>query len=268
MLKQILEDTGSYILYTLILVLVNFSSAASAATVDSDFKDAQTVFDRRDLASGRKAIVMLEKILDQQASHLETQALVAYAYAHEAFILTQLGEKGTEFQNSAEAFTKTVLAQQPQNSNARKASWLLMLIAGNYTEVKNILEKTISDKETDADLWYMLASVSEGEKMQAALTKALTLNPDFIWVYSDLAFRSIKLGDVANAERWLTVLEAQRPGLAESDLLRAILAAQKKDKKTAEIAWKAFSIKIPEFYLVKKFSTKPTKKSSARKQAG
>jgi len=268
MIRQTLEDAGSYALYVVILLAINFFGAASAATVESDFKDAQSIFARRDLASGERALHMLEKILDQKADHLETQALISYIYAHEAFILTQLGEKATEFQNSADAFAKAVLTQQPQNANAKKASWLLMLIAGNHIDVKKILEKEITDKEVDADLWYMFATVNEGEKMQASLAKALSLNPEHIWIYSDLAFRAIKLGDLATAERWLSVLEARRSGSADGDLIRAALAAQKQDKKSAEAAWKSFSAKVPEFPLVKKISGKAVRKPASKRKVG
>ena len=82
-------------------------------------------------------------------------------------------------------------------------------------------------------MWYMLAAVSEGDKANRSLARALTLNPDHVWIYSDMAFRALKMGDVAVAEKWIKALEARRPGVPEADLLRAIVAANKKDKKRA-----------------------------------
>lgn len=264
---QALETTGSYLIYAILLLSINFLSSVSAANVENDYKDAATLFEKRDMASCHRAIEILEKNLEIKADHLDTQALISYAYAHEAFVLAQLGEKATEYQNSAEAFSKSVLSQQPQNNYARKTGLLLQLIAGNHIDVKKTLEKDISDKETDADLWYILATVSEGEKVSASLQKALALNPDHIWIYNDMAFRAIKLGDLATAQKWAAALEKRNASIADLDLLKAAIAAQKKDKKTAELHWADFSKKVPEFSLVAKIAGTPAKKKpSAQNQ--
>lgn len=265
-ITEVLEAAGSYTLYALVLLSINFLSAASAATPDSDFKDAAQLFEKRDIASCHSAIVMLEKVLEQKADHVDSQAMIAFAYAHEAFVLTQLGEKATEYQNSAEAFSKAVLSQQPQNSFARKASLLLQLMAGNHIDVRKTLEKDVTDKETDADLWYMLAVVSEGEAVNRALSKLFTLNANYVWAYSDMAFRAIKLNDLMVAEKWTNVLDRARPGVPETDLLRATIAAQKKDKKMAESYWSAFAKKAPDFPLVHKLTGKAVKKPSTQRQ--
>lgn len=267
MIRQALETAGSYLIYAVLLLSINFLSAASAANVESDYKDAATIFEKRDIASCHRAIEMLEKNLEIKADHLDTQALISFAYAHEAFVLTQLGEKATEYQNSADAFAKSVLSQQPQNIYARKTNLLLQLIAGNHIDVKKTLEKDISDKETDADIWYILATVSEGDKISLSLQKALALNPDHVWIYSDMAFRAIKLGDLATAQKWTTALEKRLTNIADLDLLKAAIAAQKKDMKTAEQHWADFSKKAPEFFLVSRISgTAAKKKPSAHKQ--
>lgn len=268
MVRQVLETTGSYLIYALILLSINFISSVSALNVDSDYKDAVTVFEKRDIASCLKAIHMLEKNLEQKADHLESQALISFAYAHEAFLLTQLGEKATEYQNSADVFSKSVLSQQPQNAYARKTSLLLQLIAGNHIDVKKTLEKEITDKETDPDLWYIQAVVSEGDKIPAGLQKVLTLNADYIWIYSDMAFRAIKLGDLSAAQKWVNALEKRNSNLADLDLLKAVIAAQKKEKKLAEEHWDAFRKKVPEFFLVAKLLGHPIKKKTLpQKQA-
>lgn len=266
--RRALETTGSYLIYALILLSINFLSSVYAVNVDSDYKDAATLFEKRDIASCHRAIQLLEKNLETKADHLETQALISFAYAHEAFVLTQLGEKATEYQNSADAFSKSVLSQQPQNSYARKTSLILQLIAGNHIDVKKTLEKDISDKETDADIWYILATVSEGDKVTASLQKALSLNPDHVWIYNDMAFRAIKLGDLATAQKWANALEKRSANIADLDLLKAAIAALKKDKKTAELHWADFSKKAPDFFLVSKLSgTAGKKKPSTHKQS-
>lgn len=239
--------------------LVLAIGAAPAVNVDNDYRDALSLFQRRDVVSCQKTIVLLEKILERKADHTDSQALIAYAYAHQAFILSQLGESGTDYLNSAEAFSKAVLAQQPQNSFARKAKLLLQLISGNAAEVRKTLEKEVTDKETDADLWYMLAVSGDADKATKPLATALTLNADLVWIYSDMAFRAMKMGDLATAEKWQRALEARKPGIADADLIKAVLAAQKQDKKTAQSMWGEFARKAPEFPLVARFSGRARK---------
>lgn len=266
--RQALETTGSYLIYAVLLLSINFVSSAFAANIESDYKDAATIFEKRDMVSCHRAIQLLEKNLEVKADHLDTQALISFAYAHEAFVLTQLGEKATEYQNSADAFSKSVLSQQPQNIFARKASLILQLIAGNHIDVKKTIEKDISDKETDPDIWYILATVSEGDKITSSLQKALSLNPDHVWIYNDMAFRAIKLGDLATAQKWASALEKRSANIADLDLLKAAIAAQKKDKKTAELHWADFSKKAPDFFLVSKLAgTHAKKKPLSQKQA-
>jgi hypothetical protein len=240
--------------YAVFLVVINFSGSLFAANVDNDYRDALSVFQKRDLVSCHRAIVLLVKILEQKADHLDSQALISYAYAHEAFLLSQLGESATEYQNSADAFSKAVLAQQPQNIFARKTKLLLQLMNGNHLDVRKTLEKEVTDKETDADLVYMLAVVGDASTAGKTLSNALALNADYVWIYSDMAFRAIKMSDLAVAEKWARALEVRRPGLAEVDLIRAVIAAQKKDKQSVQSLWSDFSRKAPDFALVARFS--------------
>lgn len=244
--SQLLETAGRFIIYSILLFLVNFLSAANAATPDSDYQDAAQVFEKRDMASTARAIVMLEKVLEQKPDHTNSQALIAFAYAHEAFVLTQMGEKAGEYQNSADAFAKAVLAQQPQNPSANKAMLYLQLMLGKAADVKKTLEKNVTEKETDADLWYMLAIVGDADNSKKHLSRALALRPDHVWIYTDMAFRALKLGDTAIAEKWIAALEIKRPAIPEVPLLNAVVAAQKRDKKRAQEQWAEFARRMPE----------------------
>lgn len=251
----------SYAIFALSLLNLASLAAAPAATVnvDNDYRDAAALFQRRDIVSCLRTINLLEKNLEKKPDHLDSQALISFAYAHEAFILSQLGESGTEYMNSADAFSKAVLTQQPKNPFARKAAMMLQLIAGNALEVRKTLEKEMTDKETDADLWYISAIVGEGDKTLKSLTTALNLNADHIWIYNDMAFRALKMNDLTTAEKWVRALEARRPGLADADLLKAAIAAQKRDKKAAQGFWVDFTRKAPEFSLVAKFGGRSKK---------
>lgn len=245
----------------LLLFLLSAASiaAAPAINVDNDYRDALSLFQRRDVVSCQRTITLLEKILERKADHTDSQALIAYAYAHQAFVLSQLGESGADYLNSADAFSKAVLAQQPQNAFARKAKLLLQLIGGGTADVRKTLEKEVTDKETDADLWYMLAVSGDADKAIKPLSTALSLNADLIWIYSDMAFRALKMGDLATAEKWQRALEARKPGVADADLIKAVLSAQKQDKKSAQSAWNEFARKAPDFPLVARFSGRSRK---------
>lgn len=259
-MPRFVETAGRYVFYVALLVSLNSATSLFAANPDSDYRDALSLFQRRDIASCQRTISLLEKNLEQKADHIDSQALLSFAYAHEAFIMSQLGESGSDYQNSADAFAKAVLAQQPNNAFARKTSLLLKLIVGNYLDVRKTLDPEMNDKQTDADLWYFYAVVSEGDKVGRALSTALTLNGDLVWIYNDMAFRALKMGDSATAEKWVRALDARRPGLADSDLLKAAIAAQKQDKKTAQNLWNEFTRKAPGFPLVTKLSGRSRKK--------
>ena len=262
MVRQIFDLAGQYSFSILLLIGLNSLQPLFAANPDSDYKDALALFEKRDIVSRIRAITILEKNLETKADHLDSQALISYAYAHEAYVMSQVGEPATEYQNSADAFSKAVLAQQPQNLFARKTVLFLQLVAGNHVDARKTLERDVTEKENDADMWYMLAAVSEGDKANRSLVRALTLNPDHVWIYSDMAFRALKMGDVAVAEKWIKALEARRPGVPEADLLRAIVAANKKDKKRAKEHWTDFARKAPDSVVAAKFGSSGRKKSS------
>jgi len=259
LLQRGFESAGRYLLYATVLVAINFFSAVAAITPDADYKDAETMFQKRDLSSCLRSIQMLEKILEQKADHIDTQALLAYAYAHESFILAQIGQQGSEYANSAEAFAKAVLTQQPKNQYAAKAAILLALLNNKQDDVRKLLEKEVTDKEADPDLWYLLAVVSDGDKISKNLSKALSLRKDHVWIYSDMAFRAIKMSDLQVADKWIKALEAVRPGLGDTDLLQAVVAFQRKDTKNAQLFWDSFLRKTPEFSLTTTVP-KPAKK--------
>lgn len=262
MVRRTLDLAGQYFFSLLLLICLNSLQPLFAVNPDSDYKDALALFEKRDVVSRIRAITILEKNLETKADHLDSQALISYAYVHEAYIMSQVGEQATEYQNSADAFSKAVLAQQPQNLYARKTALFLQLIAGNHVDARKILERDVTEKENDADMWYMLAAVSEGEKANKSLTKALTLNPDHVWIYSDMAFRAIKMGDIAVAEKWIKALETRRPGVPEADLLRAVVAANRKDKKRAKEHWVDFARKAPDSAIVSKLGAAGRKKST------
>lgn len=258
-MQRSFESAGRYVLYAAILSAINFFSTLAAASPDADYKDAETMFQRRDLSSCLRSIQMLEKILEQKADHLDTQGLLSYAYAHESFILSQIGQQGSEYQKSAEAFATAVLTRQPKNQYAQKAAILLALLNNKQDDVRKLLEKEVTDKEIDPDLWYLLAVVSDGDKISKNLSKALALRKDHIWIYSDMAFRAIKMSDLQVADKWIKALEAVRPGLGDTDLLQAVVAFQRKDTKNAQLFWDNFLRKTPEFSLTTT-APKPVKK--------
>ena len=261
MVRHVLESIGQFAASALLLLAVNSIHVIFAANLDTDYRDAVALFEKRDVVSRGNAMSLLEKNLQQKADHLESQALISYIYAHEAYVLAQIGEPASEYQNSATAFSKAVLAQQPQNLFARKTNLVLLMMAGNMIDARKTLEATVTDNETDADMWYLLALVSEGEKANKAIAKALTLNPDHVWIHSDMAFRALKMGEIAVAEKWAKALEAQRPGVPESDLLNAAIAAAKKDKKRAKESWGKFIRKAPDSSLANKIAASAKKNS-------
>ena len=71
------DDLGSFILYALLIIGVNALSAAPAGNVDNDYKDALGLYEKRDIVSRQKAIQILERNLEINAEHIDTQALIA-----------------------------------------------------------------------------------------------------------------------------------------------------------------------------------------------
>lgn len=239
------EELAGFLLYALLIFGANALLAAPAANVDNDYRDALSLYEKRDIVSGYKAIQILERNLDANADHLDTQALLAFAYVHEAHLLKQIGGQSADYLSSAEAFAKLVLAKQAANAYAKKAMIFLQLVGGLRQEAAQLLAKEMTEKETDADLWYMQALLSEGEKSKMALARALELKPNHVWIYSDMTFRAIQLNDLPLAEKWVAALEARTPGIADLDLLKAVVAAQKKNRKGAQQHWSAFTAKAP-----------------------
>lgn len=240
------DDIASFLLYCLLLLSTNALLAAPAGNVDNDYKDALSLYERRDIVSLQKAIQILEHNLEVNAEHLDTQALIAFAYAHEAHLLQQIGEHSKDYHASAEAFAKAVLAKQPGNLFAKKTVIYLYLVGGLQQDASKLMAKEMTEKETDADMWYMQALLSEGDKSKKALLRALELKPNHVWIYSDMAFRAIQLNDLALAEKWIAALEARLPGIADIDLLKAVVAAQKKQRKEIQVHWSAFAAKAPD----------------------
>lgn len=244
-----------YFSYVLIAASLNFISSLFAASIEEDYREAQSFFEQRDLSSREKAISLLEKILEQKPDHLEAQALISYVYAHEAYILSQLDKSGAEYQNSADAFSKAVLSQQPSNVYARKTVLFLKLMAGNKADVETQIEKNWPQNERDADVWYFRALVGEGPEALKALQEAFKLNTAHVWIYSDMAFRALRVHDYANAEKWIAALQKQRADIADIDLLKASFAAQKGNEKEMRTAWDTFVRKVPDSSIVSRFKT-------------
>ncbi len=253
------DDLGSFILYGLLILGVNALSAAPAGNVDNDYKDALSLYEKRDIVSRQKAMQILERNLEINAEHIDTQALIAYAYAHEAYLMQQLGENATDYLTSAEAFAKTVLSKQPGNIHAKKTVIFLHLVGGLQMDASRLMAKEMTDKETDADMWYMQAMISEGEKSRKSLVRALELKPNHVWIYSDMAFRAIQLNDLPLAEKWIAALEARVPGIADIDLLKAVVAAEKKNRKDIQVHWSAFTAKAPNSPIMSRLMDKMLK---------
>ncbi|GAB4426020.1 MAG: hypothetical protein OHK0011_07450 [Turneriella sp.] len=240
------EELAVFLLYGVLIFAANALLAAPAANVDNDYRDALSLFERRDIVSRQKAIQILVRNLETNAEHLDTQALIAFAYAHEAHLMQQVGENPKDYLASAEAFAQAVLAKQPTNAHAKKTVIFLKLVGGLQQDASKLIAKEMTEKETDADMWYMQALLSEGEKSKKALIRALELKPNHVWIYSDMAFRAIKLNDLPLAEKWIAALEARMPGIADLDLLKAVLAAHKKNRKELQSFWSAFTAKVAE----------------------
>ncbi len=257
------EDLVTFLLYGLIILSANALSAAPPVSVDNDYKDALNLYERRDIASRQKAIQILERNLEANAEHVDTQALIAFAYAHEAYLMQQIGEHSTDYLASAEAFAKTVLAKQPTNTLAKKTVIFLHLVGGLQLDASRLMAKEMTEKETDADMWYMQALLTEGDKSKRALTRALELKPNHVWIYSDMAFRAIQLNDLPLAEKWIAALEARVPGIADIDLLKAVVAAQKKNRKEIQMHWSAFTAKAPQSPIMSRLMDKMLKSQSS-----
>jgi tetratricopeptide (TPR) repeat protein len=253
------DELGSFFLYGLLLLAVNALSAAPAGNVDNDYKDALSLFENRDIVSRQKAIQILERNLEINAEHTDTQGLIAYAYAHEAYLMQQLGENATDYLTSAEAFAKTVLSKQPGNIYAKKTIIFLYLVGGLQVDASQRIAREMTDKETDADMWYMQAIVSEGEKSRRSLARALELKPNNVWIYSDMAFRAIQLNDLPLAEKWIAALETKAPAIADLDLLKAVVAAEKKNRKDLQAHWSAFSAKVTNVPIMSRLMDKMLK---------
>lgn len=244
-LRSFADEVASFLIYALLLAVANASFAAPT-NVDNEYKDAQKLFEKRDFASRQKAIAVLEQAIASDPNHLETQALLGFAYAHEACLRQQLGEQPKDYLASAEAFAKVVLARQANNAIAKKTLMLLHIVRGAPQEAAKLMGNEPSATETDPDIWYLRAVLSEGDNSLKALAKALELKPDHVWIYSDLTIRAIRLNNLAVAEKWVAALEARAPGIADIDLLKAMVAAQKKNKKEAQQHWSAFVKKVPD----------------------
>ena len=257
------DETLSFLLYALLIALTNAAFAAPPVNVDNNYKDALNLFEQRDIVSRQKAIHILERNLETNAEHQETQALIAFLYAHEAYLLQQLGERSNDYLTSAEAFAKAVLAKQPTNSFARKTVIYLHLIGGLHQDATKLMEKAMTEKETDPDMWYIQAVLSEGDKARKSLAKALELKPNHVWIYSDMVFRAIRLNEIPLAEKWIAALEARLPGIADIDLLRAVIASLKKDRKAAESHWGAFSNKAPDSPILAHLMNKNSKNKTS-----
>jgi tetratricopeptide (TPR) repeat protein len=252
MVSKALDNLGQFIVYLLLLIAVNALSSVSAA--DTDYEKAAAEYNKRDIVSQDNALSQLEKILEKKPDNVEAQALAAYVYAHKAYVLRQLGNTDAKYLNSAETLTKAVTVKQPKNIYARKATIFLQLMSNSTADARRTLEREVGDAETDPDLWYMLACVSDRDKSYAALTRALKLPGSHIWIYTDMAFQALKSDDLPTAEKWISYLEARHPNLAEADMLKAVLAAKKKDNKQTEYYWKIFAGKLPTFRLTKNVS--------------
>ncbi|HRP69091.1 MAG TPA: hypothetical protein PLY93_06130 [Turneriella sp.] len=233
-----------------LLVLFNFTYSLFAANLESDYRDAVVLFEKRDVVSCEASIAVLEKILEQKTDSLDAQALIAYAYAHHGGMLQQINGSGGEYLNSAYAFAKAALSQQPTNIYARKAILLLKLIGGDIVDVRKQVEKEWSEKETDADIWYFRAVSGDAAAATKSLQEALRKNTSHVWIYSDMAFRALLANDFATAEKWIAALQKQQAEIADVDLLKAVLAIKRSDEKEARLAWDSFTRKAPESVIV------------------
>jgi tetratricopeptide (TPR) repeat protein len=239
------DELASFLLYGLLLIGANVLFAAQPASVDNDYKDALSLYEKRDIVSLQKAIEILERNLKVNPEHLETQALISFAYAHEAYLMQQIDGRAADYLVSAENFAKAVLAKNPRNTFAKKTIIFSHLIVGQKAEAAKILAMEMNEKESDADMWYLQALLTEGDESKRALIRALELKPNHVWIYSDMAFRAIHFNDLPLAEKWIAALEARMPGIADLDLLKAVVAAQKKKRKDSQLHWSALNAKTP-----------------------
>lgn len=253
------EGLAQLLFYAALVLAANALFAQAQPAVEAQYQDALTLFEKRDLKSIQGAINLLEKNIDLNAEHLETQALIGFVYAHEANILSQLGQSSTEYLNSANAFAQNVLLRDPKNKFAIKTTIYLLMIGGKNSDAAKLLSSEMNEKETDADLWYFQAALTDGDKSLQSLARALELKPDHVWIYSDMAFRALRLNNLSVAEKWISALETRSPNTADALMLRAIFSAQKKDITAASSYWSSFESKaagLPVIESLKAYRTK------------
>jgi len=236
----------------LLLILFNFTSNLFAQSVDLEFNEARILFENRDLISISKAMIALEKIIAKNPDHLETQALLSFVYAHQASIARQIGQPSIDYENSASAFSTSVLAVQSNHRMALKTNAFLLLSNGNRIDAKKIIDAQIQPNETDIDWLYMQAVVSEEDKTIPILSAALSLNTSHVWIYFDMAMRSVKSNNLPNADKWLSGLKVKYPHIAEIDLLQIVIAAYKNDRNAVEEHAANFLKKMPSSLISKK----------------
>jgi predicted O-linked N-acetylglucosamine transferase (SPINDLY family) len=122
--------------------------------------------------------------------------------------------------SQAEALYRSVLAAEPQNSDAMQLLALLMVQTGRQDTAADLLRDAIAVNPDQAELHYNLArtlhETGQLDAAAAAYRHAVTLRPDFAHAYVNLADVLLQLGErhaaVESCERAL----ALKPDLAEA----------------------------------------------------
>ena len=240
------------VFHSMWLIFINITSYLFAQSTDLEFEEAKNLFENRDLVSIAKATIALEKIIGKKSDHLEAQALLSFVYAHQANIARQIGQPYLDYENSASAFSAQVLSVNADHRTALKTNAFLLLSKGNILDAKKIIDVRSPPNETDIDWLYMQAAVSENDKSVQIVSKILSVNASHVWIYFDMSMRSLRLNNLSNAEKWLSLLKANKPDLVEVDILQGVIAAHKNDIKTVQEYSANVLKKLPNSVISKK----------------
>ncbi len=164
--------------------------------------------------------------------------------------------RGGRLEPAVEAFRRAIAAQEGGKLSANCYLGLGSALAemGQKDAALEAYRKVVELSPQDPDAYRALAiGLEEGGKLAEAadmLRQSLTLNPDQLTAYSDLAGIYLRLKDQTNAQKAFLAYEAQRTGLIkvlglskdeEERAMAAALLGQARDESTAKALGLALS---------------------------
>ncbi|MFP5229679.1 MAG: tetratricopeptide repeat protein [Acidobacteriota bacterium] len=155
-----------------------------------------------------------------------------------AAVLRALGQN-EEAQKIAEQFRKTTdveFRDSQLTSDGIKANDLLQ--AGKPDQAADIYRRMLAEKPDSAWTAYNLALALEAMRdeqgAEAALLKAIAINPKLAKIRAELGALKLADGDLESAQQWLQSALALEPQLADARTSLAMIEARKGDPATAE----------------------------------